>query len=250
MAKISARSKGYRKTYKKVTGYTDLEKKIMIIGFSALVIILIAVLVLPDAIAKIGSLKVVDGVVQDAGENWLLANTGTSSKKIYKKLAEVAPIEGYELSETVDGITDANLRYFVYKPADGSESPELLIQSGSNEAETLITNYRSMISSYAEVLYLDEEIHEETINGMKTYSCVIEYRMEDYAEETTAETTEETEVTYTYTQSAVVYVDSNLSDKCVVITLSNEGADESVFGDRAALLTEALAAVPSITVAG
>jgi len=245
MAKNSARSKGYRKTYKKVTGYTELEKKIMIIGFAALVVILIAVLVLPDAIARIGSLKVSDGVVQGLEENWLISNTGTSSKKIYKKLAEVEAIEGYELEETVDGITDSNLRYFVYQPAEGAEGPELLIQSGSNNAKTLMANYRTMLGSYAEILYLDEDVKEETIDGMKTYSCVIEYRMEDYNEEAT----EETEPTYTYTQTAVVYIESNLSEKSVVITLANEGADETVFGDREALHTQALAVVPSITLA-
>ena len=83
MAKKSARSKGYRKFHKEVKGYTPQEKKIMTIGFIAIAVVLIAVLVLPDFIESFSLLKVKDGVVQDMGDNWLIANTGTSSKPKY-----------------------------------------------------------------------------------------------------------------------------------------------------------------------
>lgn len=259
MGKNSARSKGYRKTYKKVTGYTETEKKIMIIGFAVLIIALLAVVVLPDAIAKIGSLKVKDDVVQGVGENWLLANTGTSSKQIYKKMAEVEPMEGYELAEAHDGLMDANLRYYSYQPVEGAEGPSYMVQPGSKDAAELIDYYRSMISSLGEVLYIDKANTEETINGVKTYSFVLEYRMEDYSEEVAAAEAEaegkpvdeeaaEAEVNYIYTQTAVVYIESELKDKCVVVNMSYEGADETVFGDRAELHAMALEAAAGVTI--
>ena len=97
MAKKSARSKGYRKYHQETKGYTPQEKKIMTIGFAVIAIVLICVLWLPDFIESFSLLKVKDGVVQNVGDNWLLANVGTSSKAKYRKLAE---FDGVELSQS------------------------------------------------------------------------------------------------------------------------------------------------------
>jgi len=138
MAKKSARSKGYRKYHQETKGYTPQEKKIMAIGFAVIAIVLICVLWVPDFIESFSLLKVKDGVVQDVGDNWLLANVGTSSEDKYRKMAEVGAIEGYELSSTEDGIMDENLRYYVYTPvSEDAPAQTLNIQSGNGEASEL-----------------------------------------------------------------------------------------------------------------
>jgi len=258
MAKKSARSKGYRKFHKEVKGYTPQEKKVMIIGFAVLAAILICVLVLPDFIESFSLLKVKDGVVQDVGENWLITNTGTGSKDKYRKLGEVTgEIEGFELSETAPGITDENCVYYVYKPtSEDSVIQTLNIQPGNGEAAELSETFRSQMGNFGEVLSLSEAVEEEEINGMKTYAVAIQYRTQDpdqasaqgeaqaAAEEATANGEEipedvaavlAEETIYDYNQSVVLYIDSNIDGKCILLNAMNSGDSEASFGDEAAI---------------
>ena len=249
MAKKSARSKGYRKVHKEVKGYTPQEKKTIIIGFVVIVVLILGIVVLPDFIESFSLLKVdSEGIVQDVGDNWLLCNVGDSSHKKYRKLAEYGEIEGYNLQGSERGYTDENLKYHVFEAADESAAAQLInVQSGNGEASERVENYRKQMGSFAEMLYMGDAI-EGSINGVKTYAVVMEYRSEKY-QEPTEEETEEQEVEYDYTQCAVLYLDSNIKEKCVVINAMNSGNDESVFGDREALLDVARAAASSITLA-
>lgn len=259
MAKNSARSKGYRKFHKEVKGYTPQEKKIMTIGFIAIAVVLIAVLVLPDFIESFSLLKVKDGVVQGVGDNWLITNTSSTSKAKYRKLGEInGEIEGFELSETAPGIADENCVYYVYKPtSEDSAIQTLNIQPGNGEAAELAETFRTQMGNFGEVLSLSEAVVEEEINGMKTYSVAIQYRMEDYeqsvskaeaqaaADEATANEEEipedvaavlAEETRYDYTQSVVLYIDSEIDGKCILVNAMNSGDSEAVFGDEAAIL--------------
>ena len=271
MAKKSARSKGYRKYHQEVKGYTPAEKKIMIYGFAAIAVILLCVLVLPDFIESFSLLKVKDGVVQDVGDNWLLADVGTSSKHKYRKMAEFGGLEGYELSSTEDGISDSNLRYYVYTPtSEDAVASKINVQSGNGEAAELSETYRTQMASFGEMLYQSEAVEEAEINGMKTYTVVLEYRTEDYdqsaakyeaqaaAEEATAagqEIPEDVaavlaeETIYDYAQSVVLYIDSNIDEKCIVINAMNDGEDESAFKDADAIRELLKQAAASVTLA-
>lgn len=268
MAKKSARSKGYRKYHKETKGYTPQEKKVMIIGFAVIAVILICVLWLPDFIESFHLLNVKDGVVQDVGDNWLIANVGTSSNKKYRKMAEFDGIEGYELASVEEGITDSNLRYFVYEPTtDDAPAQKVNVQPGNGDAETLAESFLAQMSAFGEVLNQSEAVEIGEVNGVKTYTVVMEYRSENYseaiaeaeaeaegeeaAEETTEETEEEAEeeIVYDYNQNVIVYVDSNLDGKCIVLNAMNTGADETCFQDTAAMAELLYSAVPSLTLA-
>ena len=261
MGKNSARAKGYRKNQKKSTGYTESEKKIMTIGFLVIVLVIVGVLVLPDWIESFSLLKVKDGVVQGVEDNWLICNLGTSSSPKYRKLAEVNPVEGFELTGT-NYITDANVSYFVYAPTGDSAAQQMTIQAGNGDAQTLAEKYASSIGAFAEVLYQDEVIHD-TVGDREIWAVLVEYRMENYTEtetETEAETDTEAETeteaeadsateaepTYTYSQSAIVYTDTLVDGRSIVISASVEGDSEAAFGDREALLEAAKSAVASI----
>ena len=293
MSKTSARSKGYRKTKQPKKGYTPQEIRTMIIGFAVIIVVVIGVLVVPDIIESFHLLKVKDGVVQGVEDNWLICNTGTSSHKKYRKLAETEPVEGYELSSIEDGYTDANLRYITYAPADDSGVAEkLIVQPGNGAAAELVSAYQTQISRFGELLYLSD-IEESTVNDTNVYSLIVEYRTQDYseqvaaeeaeaeaeaaaedeapaeeaadteeeapAEETAADTEEEApaeetaddaeeEITYEYTQSVVLYIESPIDGKCVVINAMNNGADESAFGDRDAMLKLVLEQAACVTI--
>ncbi len=259
MAKKSARSKGYRKYHQEVKGYTPAEKKAMIIGFSVIAVLLIAVLVLPDFIESFSLLKVKDGVVQDVGDNWLLCDVGTSSKHKYRKLAEFSgEIEGYQLASTEDGILDKNLKYYVYEPtaAEGALAQTVNVQSGNGEASELSANFLSQMSMFGEILSASETVEEGEINGMKTYAVSMQYRAQNYeqameqaeaaaeaaeaAEGETAETPAveelaEEEIIYDYNQSVVLYIDADIDGKCIVLNAMNAGDSDAVFQDTAAM---------------
>lgn len=307
MSKTSARSKGYRKTKQPKKGYTPQEIRTMIIGFAVIIVVVIGVLVVPDFIESFHLLKVKDGVVQGVEDNWLICNTGTSSHKKYRKLAETEPVEGYELSSIEDGYTDANLRYITYAPADDSGVAEkLIVQPGNGAAAELVSAYQTQISRFGELLYLSD-IEENTVNDTNVYSLIVEYRTQDYSEQVAAEEAEaeaeaaadtedeapaeeaadaeekapaeeaatdaeeeapaeeaaaaedeapaeetaddaEEEITYEYTQSVVLYIESPIDGKCVVINAMNNGADESAFGDRDAMLKLVLEQAACVTI--
>lgn len=290
MSKTSARSKGYRKTKQPKKGYTPQEIRTMIIGFAVIIVVVIGVLVVPDFIESFHLLKVKDGVVQGVEDNWLICNTGTSSHKKYRKLAETEPVEGYELSSIEDGYTDANLRYITYAPADDSGVAEkLIVQPGNGAAAELVSAYQTQISRFGELLYLSD-IEESTVNDTNVYSLIVEYRTQDYSEQVAAEEAEaeaeaaaedeapaeeaaaedeapaeetaaeeeapaeetaddaEEEITYEYTQSVVLYIESPIDGKCVVINAMNNGADESAFGDRDAMLKLVLEQAACVTI--
>lgn len=257
MAKKSAYSKGFRKVHKEVKGYTPQEKKIMIIGGILLVVIFLGIVFLPDFIESFSLLKVEDGVVQGVEDNWLVVNTGTSGKAKYKKLAEVEAAEGYELDAVEPGLTDSNLPYFRFKPvAEGAPMQTFTVQQGSGEAKELCEKFSTNIGYYGEILNMGE-VQEHDVNGMKAYSVISEYRMQDYSQqieaaqnETAEETTEaaEEEIVYEYTQNVIVYLESAIGGKCVVISGMNTGADESVFGDSEAMLADLLKAAACVTI--
>lgn len=259
MGKNSVRSKGYRKAQKKTNGYTDSEKKVMIIGFLVIAVVLVCVLWVPDWIESFSLLKVKDGVVQGVEDNGLVCNMGTSSNPKYRKLAVVEAPEGFEMTGT-DYISDSNMPYLIFEPTGDAAAQTLMAQSGNGEAESLANSYASNIGVYGEILYQGEMI-EETIDDKHVWGFVAEYRMEDFteqiadaeaeddaSEDADAEDAdaEEKEPVYSYTQSAILYVDSPIDGKSVVLTASNTGDSEDAFGDRDALMELVRSAVPGV----
>jgi AraC-like DNA-binding protein len=214
MGKKSARSKGYRKTYKPVVGYTKTEKNILLYGSIALVIILACVLWLPDFIDSLGYLRVKKGVVQNVEDNWLICDVSDTDKNKYLQLGTMGDVEGFELVAVEAIGTDTNLKGFTFEPtAEDSVAKTVQVYPGDGEAYNLCTNYKTMLPNFVgEVLYMDEMVLTEEYNGLTIYSFLAEYRSEIIEEETdeTAEAAEETEPRYQYAQQAVAYIDSNI----------------------------------------
>lgn len=242
MAKKSARSKGYR-TYKKTkTGFTEKEKKTMIIGAIAIVVILICVLVVPDLIEKTHLLKVKDGVVQDVGDNWLISNVGTSSKKKYRKLAEVSPIDGYSVSKTETGLTDDQER-IIYFAADDENAAvqEYYAFYGKGEYNELAASSLQSIAAFNSETLDQTDVTEAESNGLKIAYYVIEYASTDSSDE-------ENPVT-TYTQTVNMYVESNVSERCLILSSNARTDDPADFPERDQVIATLTDAVSGIVLA-
>lgn len=250
MGKKSARSKGYRKTYKPVVGYTKTEKNILLYGSIALVVILVCVLWLPDYIESLNYLKVKNGVVQ-AEENWLICDVSDTDKNRYLQMGTMGDVEGYDLVAVEAIGSDTNLKGFTFEPtSEDSVAKTVQVYPGDGDAYSLCTNYKTMLVNFVgEVLYMDEVVLTEEYNGMTIYSFLAEYRSEIIEEETdeTAETSEETEPRYQYAQQAVAYIDSLIEGESIVAIAVNDGESDEVFGDREALLNAARNALSSVT---
>lgn len=230
MAKKSARSKGYRNYKKEVKGYTEAEKKTMIIGFAVLIVIIICAIAIPNAIRAKGTLKVKNGVVQNVGDNWLITNTSSTSKAIYRKVAEVNPVEGYELSSVEPGLNDSQEKYYYYAPVDAQNAAAQSYYAivGKNDYDALCSSAASSMSGYAnDVLYTAEPVFEE-IDGKRIGYYVLEYIIDTAMDDENPE--------YQYNQNVSLYIDSNVDGRCVLLSASNVGEDDSVFTDRDAII--------------
>lgn len=241
MGKNSARSKGYRKYKKEVKGYTEKEKKIMIIGFAVLLVIVICAIVIPNAIEAKDLLRVKNGVVQNVGDNWLVCDMSETSKHKYRKIAEIDPAEGWQVRERADGISDANEAYFYFEPIDAENAvaDEYYAIVGKGKYDELCTKAATSMGSFAnEVLYQGETV-TDVVDGRNVAYYVLEYNMNVSEDENNPE--------YEYNQTISLYVESPIEGRCVLLNASNTGADESAFGDRDAIIEFLKEASKSIT---
>jgi len=244
MAKKSARSKGYRTYKKEVKGFTEAEKKTMIIGFAVLLLIVICVVVIPNAVRAKGTLKVKDGVVQGVGENWLITDTSTTSKPLYRKIAEVNPVEGYQLRSAEAGLNDSESKYYYYEPVDAENAvaDEYYAIVGKGEYDMLCANAANMLGAYAtEVMSKTEPTIEELEDGTKIAYYAMEYTINTTMDEENPE--------IQYNQTVSMYIDSNVDGNCVLLNASNVGEDESAFGDIDAMVELMKEAVKCVTIA-
>lgn len=241
--KTSARSKGYR-TYKKVEkGFTETEKKTMIIGFAVIVVIILAVVLVPDLIESRHLLKVKDGVVQDAGDNWLISNMSETSKPKYRKIAEVNPADGWELAETEDGLSgDDQERMFYFAPAEGTEAvvDEYYVLVGKDNYDSLANTAIGTLSNFAYEMINQSEVQSEVIGENSVSYFTMEYSLN-------ASEDEENPV-LEYYQTVNMYVKSNVDGRCVLVSANTAPADKADFVDSAALVDLCKAAVANIVI--
>lgn len=81
----------------------------LIIGGAVVVLALVLFLIFYND----GSLPMQDGEVVMGADNWIVVNTGTSSKPKYYKIAEIEPAEGYVAEESETSATTPGFQNFV-----------------------------------------------------------------------------------------------------------------------------------------
>jgi len=213
----------------------------MIIGFSLLAIILICVLVIPNIVNSIGLIKVRDDALVGVEDNWLIVNQGNRTDHEYRKLAEVYPVEGYELAEVTPGSMQDLTRVFFYKPTgENAPADEYYIQAGKRAYDEIIEVSSGMVQAYAtEVLYCGEEVRATAGENNVAY-YVLEYGIDlDDSEEG---------VDMEYYQNVYLYIESGIEGCSVSMAATNTVDDPADFRDRDAMVEMILKAAELIVV--
>lgn len=171
----------------------------------------------------------------EQAERWLLCDVNAE----YRNLARVGEIDGFALKSIEPGIMDQNLTYFVFEPTrEDVPAQTLSVQTGKGDAAAVASQLAGQVSRFGELLY-GGEVETFTVKGMNVHSVVIEYRM--------ASSTEGQQ--YNCIQNAVVYIETTVAQRCVVINAVNMGRDDSAFCDREAMKNMLLGAVEAIELA-
>ena len=142
MAKKSAKSKGYRKAVEKKP---YLSRRDIVILCCMLVAVAIAAILLfryDD-----GGLKVKDGRIVDAQDNWLIVNGSATGGTRYYKLAEAGEMAGYTM-ETEASIGDENLRVVKYAPEGEGEDLSVRISCTAAKPDRSAEYYHTMFSAF------------------------------------------------------------------------------------------------------
>ena len=183
MAKKSAKSKGFRKQQTKKPYLTKREVAILCV----LVVLLIIGAVIAATYSD-GALKVKNGLVADAGDNWLIVNgSSTPGRTRYFKVGEAADIEGY--SRTNNPLADANVPQYIYTPeAEDAGINSLSITVSHNNAKAL-SDYVCKAMGAINGTEITDPVEAEA-NGVSYIYCSSVTDMN--AGKETAETTEET----------------------------------------------------------
>lgn len=160
----------------------------------ALVLAVVLFLVLYDD----GSLPMQDGSPVMEGNNWLIANTGTSTSPKYYKIGEVDGLAGYTLDP--EGIDSSGLRVYTYRPDDPDSQVNHYYVTGINmaanvNAESINANYKAWMSNMQV-----SDVQTVTINGLQ-----IDYFITEDMPATGEEDTAQTEAAAT-TQQLICYM--------------------------------------------
>ena len=183
MAKKSAKSKGYRK---------QVEKKPYLSRRDIVILCVILAIVAVGAILLFtyddGALKVKDGKIVDAGENWLIVN-GNARGRRYFKLGEIGDIDGYT-RENRPFVSDENLNQFVFTPEGESAILDISVSASAYDPARLAEGNMKMVSSVKDTRVSDIATAAAGDSEYTWYS----YSREYYAAEgdTAAEPAEET----------------------------------------------------------
>lgn len=117
-------------------------------GLIFVAVALVVAIILFFALYDDGSLPVKDGVAV-MEDNWIVANTGTTSSPKYYKIGEVAPIEGFALTDEDFG-TDT-LKVFTYRPEDSESRIDYYTVAGikgvpADNVQTINDTYASWMT--------------------------------------------------------------------------------------------------------
>lgn len=143
MAKKSAKSKGYRKSAAKKPYLT---RRDVVILCAVIVVVAVGAILLFSY--DDGALKLVDGKVAEAGENWVIVN-GAASRggRRYYKLAEAGALEGYEI-KSEPGASDENIREVQYVPTDADNPVRSIgLNATAAKSERVASYYQSLAST-------------------------------------------------------------------------------------------------------
>lgn len=254
MAKKSAKSKGYRKSAQKKPYLSKRDIIILCVLVAVLAVGAILLFTYDD-----GALKLKDGKIADAGENWLIVNGNLKGGRRYFKVGEVGDIPGYN-REAEPFASDANLTQFKFTPeAEDSAVTGVTVSASAYDPSRLAEGNSKMVASlggsdvsevatgtvgnleysyytYTNAYYSEDEAEDES--GEEAAEA------EEVSEDTAEETDEEPEPNH-FEQAMNAYVSApNSRSVVVVISAEADSPDSYLSEDQLKeTLAQAVAAV-------
>ena len=210
-------------------GFTKSELRTLIIGFVVLVLAIAAIIYLPDALEARHLIKVENGEFVGASDNWLVANTGTSSHAKYRKIAEVDPADGYAL-DTETQLSPTHLDK-TFNAEDENAAVKSYTVSGSNReykalAEDTLSKYAAYVANYGvNVTSISDELQTVEINGKTLYWFTATTSYVTTSADNSSETTTK------YSQNVSMYAPSDVKGTSVILSVSNTVDSEDAFID-------------------
>lgn len=213
----------YRAKAEKRKAFFDKYRKQFLIGIpSAIVLIIAIVLICKATIGPGGSIPNFFGHLQGVGNDWIVANTGTSSDPRYYKMATFTAPEGYTLDPEYHVASD-KLARTAYCNADDEETPVQTIYVTGVPGHTA-SEMADTVLSYG--LYgADAVKHEGTLGGQDAVWLMGKINDDQEALEAASaaaangEEVEEPELVIGHEQMTI-YVDSGQGG-CVLVYLNS-----------------------------
>jgi len=197
MAKKSAKSKGYRKAIEKKPYLTKKDIIILCVILAIVAVGAILLFTYDD-----GALKVKDGQIVDAGENWLIVN-GNARGRRYFKLGEIGEIDGYA-REAQPFVSDANLNQFVFTPEEEGSTVEIAVSASAADPARLAEGNHTMVAAVKDTTVSDIATATAGDAEYTWYTYTREYyAAEESAEETAEDASEAADATEESAESEV-----------------------------------------------
>jgi hypothetical protein len=165
--RVPARTKAKQEW--KPQGFTKKEWITMGIVLGAIVVLVLGYFLLRDFFD--GSLRISGGKVQ-ADANWIVVNTGTSSKAKYFKLGSVSEVDGYAMA--TDHLSDENVPTFVYTPETAGAIDNVTILAAKGQAEEMAVKVAANYGSYLQNA-VASEVGQVTIGGRTGWAFSCDY---------------------------------------------------------------------------
>lgn len=214
----------------------------ILIGVAALIVVIVAINLISSFISgPNGSLPQWFGTLRTVEDDWIVANTGTSSKPTYYKLGEYAAPEGYVLDEGYNGSTDKLNQNQYYNAADETAPVTSLYVSGvknmSAEAQlNTILNYYGENTGAQQANIAGFDVH---------YSYIV---MDTTVDQTDAEgnVIETPEEEKTGASFLCAYIDTVQNSSILVMLNTAEGPKADVVAEDV-LMAELERVLPNLT---
>ncbi len=172
-----------------------------------------------------------NGVLVSAGDQWLITNLGDTNRPVYRKVGEIVQMpEGYTLSETSSSLWDDYVPLYLFTPSSEEGAiQQCYVQVAKGAAAEVAESFANSAGLLGEVTYTSPMV-SETINGRNAYLRLIEY--------TASSTDDAGNETTSYYQSGVLYIESTMDERSVVVNAINSYASPEERADRDQILDD------------
>ncbi len=175
-----------------------------------------------------GHLNVVDGVVQTAGDNWIVANAGTTQKPRYFKVGEAGEVEGFARSLDDSSTVDKNVKAYTYTPDDAASPIKVTVMAGADTYDRLPATLQSNFAQFMPDATMGE-ISQDDVAGKRarSFSYTFNYPTSGLAAEATPAPDAATESqSMTHTKAAYTFLEAG-HGRSVMLSATASDTDEA-----------------------